>query len=164
MKRLMLLAASLVFLFGCEPEIGDGPPNLNLGQDLCVHCNMIISDQRYAAASIVLIDGKKRVLAFDDTGDLLDYHVANPQIEVIKRYVGDANTRAWIEFEKAHFVHAPTVHTPMGSGILAYASEADAQAAAEKHAGRRVSATEIGAVRASPGSAAESCCGTKAGG
>jgi copper chaperone NosL len=160
----MLLAASLMFLVGCEPEVGDGPPDLKLGQDLCIHCNMIITDQRYAAASIAIVDGKKRVLAFDDTGDLLDYHRANPQIEVIKRYVGDASTRAWIEFERAHFVHAPTVHTPMGSGILAYASEADAQAASEKHEGRRVNATEIGAVRANLGSATESCCGTKAGG
>ena len=166
MKRaLVTFVAVLVSLAlpGCEQEIADAPPEIRFGHDVCVHCNMIITDSRHAAASLVRVDGMRKALLFDDIGDMLDYHRANAGLSIERQFVHDHETKQWIVVTEAHFVHAPEVHTPMGSGILAYASVANARAAAEKNAGRLLTPPELSEFRASSDSAsAAPCCESKA--
>lgn len=149
-RRWASLGILAVLIVGCEREVSEGPPAIKFGQDECVHCGMIISDQRAAAASIVVSDGKRRALLFDDIGDLIDYHKQKPDPVATRRYVADFKTRGWIEFESAYFVHAPQVHTPMGSGLLAFAAEADADDAARQHDGRRLDSEQLTALRPQP--------------
>jgi nitrous oxide reductase accessory protein NosL len=153
-KRLLdpiLLAVVLCIpVLGCEPAVTDGPPSIRLGQDLCAHCGMIITDARSAAGSIVEVDGQRSRVLFDDIGDMIDYH-ARPDAEpVLRRYVTDFKTRQWVTFEQAHLVHAPAVHTPMGSGLLAFTLSQDAQAAAREHPGRVLTPDEAVALRQGP--------------
>lgn len=145
--RVALLAILLtagVGVGGCDKEPGDGPPVVRFGQDVCAHCNMIVTDPRSVAASVVLRDGRRQVLVFDDLLDQVKHHATNPGEPVVKRYVSDYATKAWVDAAAAKYVRAEGVHTPMGSGLLAFATDAAADAAAEQHGGRRIAFEALG--------------------
>ena len=42
---------------GCADRSADGPPVVHYGQDVCAACNMIVSEERFAAALVVKTDG-----------------------------------------------------------------------------------------------------------
>jgi copper chaperone NosL len=129
---------------GCREAEIDGPPELKLGHDECVHCGMIINDARYAAAALIEVDGRTKAVVFDDIGDLVDYATDNPSVVIRKRYVADYVTRKWLVADEATIVHVPDLHTPMGSGLIAFSSvEA---AAAQK--GRSIPFKDLPAHRA----------------
>jgi hypothetical protein len=123
---------------------------------------MIISDARFAAASIITRDGKRTALLFDDLGDMIDFHRLNPAEPPVEQYVADYSTRRWISFTDAHFVHAPETHTPMGSGLLAFADANSAQSAAATHRGTTLSAASILRLREAKPSDSDPCCTQKA--
>lgn len=126
MKTLAALAI-MCLLAGCSETAIDGPPDIRFGQDECVHCGMIISDDRCAAAAIVQIDGQRRYALFDDIGDLFEYERSQKDISVLSRYVRDYDSRQWIDAGQAQFVRIPGLATPMGSGLIAYADRGDAE-------------------------------------
>lgn len=156
--RLVVGISLLALLAGCEAELPDGPPAIRLGLDECVHCGMIISDQRSAAASIILVNGKRQALLFDDIGDMLDYHQRHTDLAIHRRYVSDYQTRQWIEFSAASYVYAPDVQTPMGSGLLAYTVADDAARATAQYSGRQATSDELPAIRTKPATARATCC------
>lgn len=147
MRYAFVLCIALLAI-GCEKELADGPPTIKYGVDKCDHCNMIISDARCAAAMLVRVDGKRKAVLFDDIGDLIDWQREHVGTTVERRYVADYATREWVAFDQALFVHAPEAHTPMGSGILAFAKQADADSATQGGAGRIVSVKQLEALRA----------------
>jgi nitrous oxide reductase accessory protein NosL len=164
--RRSLWAAGWVLalaLAGCEVELPPGPPAVQLGHDLCVHCGMIISDQRFAAATVVLRDGKRTALLFDDIGDLIDYHRETPTEVAVERYVTDYNTKAWVAFDQASFVVAADAHTPMGSGLHAVSTPAAANALAEQLRGKVVPASLVAAVRSGQEQHGACCTGRNGG-
>jgi copper chaperone NosL len=142
MKRLLSLLA-LLLLAGCQEAVPEGPPELKLGRDECVHCGMIINDARYAAAALVVVDGKRKSVVFDDIGDLVDYATDNPSAVIEKRYVADFATKQWLVAEEAVILHVPDLHTPMGSGLIAFGS---VEAAAGQK-GQRVLFKDLPALR-----------------
>jgi copper chaperone NosL len=115
---LLLMVASLVP--GCGGSTDDGPPHVELGRDECVHCGMILTDERSVAAILVSRDAQLTPLLFDDIGDLIDYERANPKLQVVRRYVHDFETRQWIDASQAVFLRSTQLHTPMGSGIAGF--------------------------------------------
>jgi copper chaperone NosL len=145
-----LVSLVVLFVSGCEKEVADAPPTIRLGHDLCVHCNMIISDARHAASALVRIDDKRKAVLFDDIGDLIDYQAANQGMQFERTFVTDFDTRQWVEFGKACFVVAPEVHTPMGSGFLAFASPQGAAAAANVLGGQVKTPEELVGIRTAP--------------
>lgn len=147
MRFVPALIALLLVIAGCEKPVLDGPPELKLGRDTCAHCGMIISDARYAAATIANSNGNRQVLLFDDIGDQIDYEAEHKDISPVARYVHDHATREWIRFDAAHYVHAPTLHTPMGSGLIAHRDADAASKAATQHNGRVVSAQQLPEIR-----------------
>ncbi len=126
MKRSLLMLAVLL-IAGCQEAVVDGPPELKLGRDECVHCGMIINDARYAAAALIEADGRVKAVVFDDIGDLVAYAADSPAAVIRKRYVADYATKQWLVAEEAVIVHVSDLHTPMGSGLIAFSS-ADAAA------------------------------------
>ena len=52
-----VLAAGLILASGCGRRSDTGPPELHYGQDVCAACNMIVSEERFAAAVVARIDG-----------------------------------------------------------------------------------------------------------
>jgi copper chaperone NosL len=112
-------------LAACAANLG--PVDIENG-DMCSFCRMAISEKQFVA-EIILAD--ETVLKFDDIGCMLRYQKAKPSADkpsVI--YVVDSETRQWLKTDDAYFIRSQTVKTPMGSGIIAFASATSAGDAA----------------------------------
>ena len=104
-------------LIGCSSDLR--PVDIENG-DMCSFCRMAISEKQFAAE---MITAEESVLKFDDVGCLLRYLKARadaPNAAAI--YVADSDNKKWLKAEDAFFVRSTTVKTPMGSGIIAFAS------------------------------------------
>ena len=157
MKKLVFGVLVALVVFGCARENPDAPPRIRYGQDECVLCGMIVSDERHAAALRITEDGRQRDLFFDDIGDLIEYERDNADLQVTRRYVHDFKTRQWLDASTAHFVQTDGVHTPMGSGIVAFADPAHAEAQKAEKGGKLLSFAKLPAAHF--GSDAP-CCAT----
>jgi copper chaperone NosL len=118
------LIALVLTLVGCKENL-DEPPKIRWGEEVCAHCNMIISDKRFAAA-ITLKSGEVR--KYDDLGCLLkEYSKYSGEIHRVwvHRYDGESSGRltclhtCWLDARQACFVQSPSIQSPMGSGIAA---------------------------------------------
>jgi len=120
--KVIQLAALLLTLPGCTQPRPEGPPEIRYGQAECAHCGMIVTDDRYASAIRATIENEHRDFFYDD----LKCMYLNDRREKLpaeaRRYVHDAETRAWLSIDQARFILDPEVQTPMGSGILAFAT------------------------------------------
>ena len=87
--------------------------------DMCSFCRMAISEKRYAAEVIM---NDESVFKFDDIGCMLRYQKAKGSAEAAAIYVADSETKKWLKVDDAFFVRSTTAKTPMGSGIVAFAS------------------------------------------
>lgn len=123
-----LLAATL--LTGCAADPAPGPPDIRFGRDLCLHCGMVIVDERAAAA--LQLDGPApdQPPVFDDVGCLIDHLAAAPASSSARAWVKDHDTRAWLPASDATYALSDDIETPMGSGLAAFASPEAARAAA----------------------------------
>lgn len=115
------------------------PPTIHYGEDLCELCNMIISEERHAAAYVT---GDGRGHAFDDIGDMLRAH-QEMQEEVTAFFVHDYEDRAWIRAETAHYVLSDSLTTPMASGLAAFSASEEAQALAAELQGQVLTFDEL---------------------
>lgn len=120
-----LVAVAALLLAACaSEETAPPPPEIAYGLDACAECNMIISEPRFAAASLTA-DGA--MSKFDDIGDMLAFHAKQPELAVRAWFVHDYDTEDWLRGEAAFFVASASVHSPMGHGIAAFAQRADAE-------------------------------------
>ena len=135
MKRtiaMLALPAAMLTLGACEETKSAGPPQVRLGDSVCAQCNMIISDERWATATMV--DGPRGPEArlFDDLNCQVDYETDNPDLTIRARWSHNHATRAWLPTESARFLMSPNLRTPMGSQVAVFASAEEAnQAKAE---------------------------------
>ena len=117
------------------------PANIELGQDACAECRMVIVSLS-TAAQIVTPGEEPRF--FDEIGCLRDYmsnHV-NPPAAGTVVYVADHQTGRWLEADRAVFTRT-AVSTPMASGILAHADVASRDADPAARGGAPVSIREV---------------------
>lgn len=103
-----------------EPQ----PPVIIYGQDVCDECGMLISEARYAAATLV-VDGEPH--KFESIGDMVLYHMERPDQTVRAWFVHDYNSEVWVAGEAAFYVVSAEIHSPMGVGIAAFETQADAE-------------------------------------
>jgi copper chaperone NosL len=137
-QRLVFM---LILLAACSRQPGDPqPPEIIYGQDMCDGCGMIISEARFAAATL-LHNGELR--KFDDLGEMLVYHMDNPQDQVKAWFVHDFYSEAWLRGEKAFFVKNENLITPMGMHIVAFEEQAQAQSFLEEQGGKLYSLDEL---------------------
>ncbi len=133
MRRLITIASfsvCVLTLGACDDRATDGPPDLRLGEDVCVQCNMIISDRRWATATIVEGPRGPEPRLFDDFNCQVRYEVKNDKEVVVHRWSHDHGTSQWLPTGEATFIMADKLRTPMGSRVAAFASpEAAAEAA-----------------------------------
>jgi copper chaperone NosL len=101
---------------------------------------MQIDEARFAAATM-LTSGA--YLKFDDIGEMLTYHMEHPQDQVTAWFVHDYQSESWLRGEEAFFARSADLQTPMGSGIAAFAEQADAEAFAREHNGQVFSLDEL---------------------
>ncbi len=122
---LALVALAIASCGGSDDALS--PPEIRYGEDVCDHCNMIISEPRFAAAYSTTAGDTRR---FDDIGEMFLY--AHERGEEVRAFwVHDYHSEAWVEAAQATFVHDPQVTTPMGWSILAFGAEGDAQSYAQ---------------------------------
>jgi nitrous oxide reductase accessory protein NosL len=99
---------------------------------------MILSDERCAAA--LLIDGNQsdgqQSLLFDDIGDMVEYEHSHSGLKVKKEFVHDFQTRQWLPASAATYMISEEIQTPMGSGIVAFASADRARASSAENSGK----------------------------
>jgi copper chaperone NosL len=123
----------LAFGAACGNSGALQPPEMYYGHDVCEECSMIISDAKYAAATI---DLKGNAHKFDDIGGMLIYHMDHPEAQVRAWFVHDYNTGAWLRGETAFYVRAALADAPMGDGIAAFAERTAAENFAARMHGR----------------------------
>ncbi len=139
--RLLLLGlVSLVLLGACAPAATpETPPVIRYGEDVCDSCGMIISDPAYAAAYVTKTGETRR---FDDIGEMVtSYRKQREEVAVF--WVHDRGTHEWLRATTAHFVVSPYIHTPMGYGVAAYATESHAGEQAAQLTGRVLTFDEL---------------------
>lgn len=135
--------AAILFAHGCDQAPLSGPPELRLGRDECAECGMLISEDRCCAALLVETppaSGHRTHLLYDDLGCLLDAEIHRVgEFTVLERHVRDHPARMWLRAESAVFLKAPpdNVHTPMASGMVAFANPAQADSEAIRSSGTR---------------------------
>lgn len=121
------LLLGLLLATACQQTVDTSqPPEIAYGQDVCDNCNMLISEEKFAAAYWTA-DGQAR--RFDDLGEMVSYMQSNPE-EIASVWVHDVNSAEWLPAEDAFFVMNAGLSTPMGTGIVAVAGEAEAKALA----------------------------------
>jgi len=119
---------------GCVGEHRRRPPVIRYGRDVCDECRMIISEERFSAASF---NSEGEAVRFDGIGCLIRYHVRHP-LHAEKTWVHDYQSEKWVQADSAFFVSTQTVATPMGSGIVAFASQSEAARFMSDHGGTSV--------------------------
>jgi copper chaperone NosL len=121
----MMTAGLLVILAlaACGKSAYEAAP-IHEGVDRCAVCNMLIKDDANAT-EIVLKD--KRVLKFDDIGDMFDWTGKNGMNDVAVRYVRDFYTKDWVKLEDAAYINDKEHPSPMQHGIVAFKDKAGAQ-------------------------------------
>jgi copper chaperone NosL len=124
--------AVLALVFASCGSERSGPPDIAYGRDVCDECHMIISEARYASA-YRSADGEDRI--FDDIGDMIAFGRERDELVEATAWVHDYDTEAWLDAPDAWFVRADELETPMGGGVVAFATEASANAFAEPRDG-----------------------------
>jgi copper chaperone NosL len=120
-----------ILLAACSAGSGEPqPPDIHYGEDVCDACGMLISDAKFAAASV---DQDGTAHKFDDIGDLVDYYTQHDKAKVKAYFVHDYPSEKWLRAEQAFFVVSPKIQTPMAHGVAAYADRVAAEAAAQKY-------------------------------
>jgi copper chaperone NosL len=139
---LLLLGALLT---GCSNQAeASGPPEISYGRDICIECNMIISEPRFAAA-YRLDDGD--IKSFDGIGELVKHAQLNDEFDrVVFAWVHDFNSEDWILASDAIYVAGPEIVTPMGHGIVAFTTDSDARQFAADVGGHVMSWDEVAAL------------------
>lgn len=134
---LLVMVVLTLLLAGCSQATEIKPPTIRYGEDKCADCDMIINDERFAAAAIREISaGDYESLLFDDIGDLVRYLTQHKDQTFVASYVHDYDTKAWIEAEKAVYVDSDTLKTPMATGLAASSSQGGAEALAAQWNGK----------------------------
>jgi len=134
-----LLAFCLTLAACAQQPAEPQPPEIIYGQDLCDNCGMIISEAKYAAATLLVEGGSHK---FDDISDMVIYHLDHPN-EVVKAwFVHDYNSEAWIRGETATYVRGD-INTPMGGGIVAFENKAEAESVAAEVNGKVMNFDEM---------------------
>ncbi len=124
-----LLCAGLPVIVACHRDDRTGPPTLRLGRDECAECGMTIHEERSAAAILVDRNGRSDYLLFDDIGCLLDTERSKGnELKVVARFVHDQAGSDWVRGDDAVFLatDGSKLHTPMASGLAAYADRTGA--------------------------------------
>ncbi len=131
-RSLFVLTITILSLFivaGCGDDAADGPPVVHLGEDVCAECGMIISDERFAAATIIEDErGGATSLLFDDFNCQINHEMNHRETVIFNRWAHDHSTMEWLPATDAVYVRAPDLRTPMASHIAAFAKQADAEA------------------------------------
>lgn len=93
------------------------PPELMMGSDVCEECGMVVSDARYAAATLIESGHTHK---FDDMAEMFIFQAKHPEDVVRAWFVHDYEAETWMRGETAFYVMSREIHSPMGYGVVAF--------------------------------------------
>ena len=128
-RAALFAAAIAATLAGCDQPAADAPPEIRLDDSVCYQCNMIISDERWATATIIAGPRGAEARLFDDFNCQVHFEVENPDEQIITRWSHSHATREWLRTEHATFLVAADIRSPMSSQTAAFSTEEEAKAA-----------------------------------
>ena len=138
---LSLYRAVLLWTAACAPSGPPPPADLDPANDACRFCRMAVSDPRSAAQ---IAAPSEEPTFFDDIGCLKSYLEQNPSLPPgAVAYVSDHRSGVWVPAGSALYVRSPSVETPMGSGLLAYADAASRDADPDATGGAPLSSEDV---------------------
>jgi len=115
--------AAAALLQACQ-KAPAAPEPIRPAEDTCAFCRMQIAQTKFAA-EILNADGD--AVKFDDIGCFRAYRAAHPETRSAEAWVIDSETGAWLRAADAKYLLDAPDRTPMGFGIVAYASEVRAR-------------------------------------
>ncbi len=121
----------VVVLAGCGSETNDGPPSVRFGDSICAECGMIVSDERFATATIIEADRGNEPQIFDDFNCQMIFESKHTELTIVDRWSHDHGSNEWMHMADAWFVQSDQLHTPMASNIASFLTQSDAMAFAE---------------------------------
>ncbi len=133
---LLGVVAGVVFLW---PSQRTGTEAIVYGRDACAHCRMHISQAGFAGE---MRDRDGVLTKYDDVGCMLQAMAAKHR-EIPEVWVEDHDGNGFVPLLTAQLVHDPDGRTPMGYGIVAFATAAAAATYAQSHGGQLVSLEDI---------------------
>jgi copper chaperone NosL len=127
-KRACAFFAALLLsvVIGCDSS--EIKPVDIYPEDMCSHCRMTISDQRFAS-EIITVAGE--VFKFDDLGCMERFKDKSSDLKIAATFVKDYETKNWISHERSTIVQT-SLKTPMSSGKVALADSVRAKEFLEK--------------------------------
>ena len=109
-----------------------GPVPIHWGEEECAHCQMVISDERYAAQ---VVDSRGKAWKFDSIECMLGFLGDDARSSGgYVAYVADGRD-GWLPAESSYFVQSEQIRSPMGGGYIAVGDEASAAARAREVGG-----------------------------
>lgn len=126
----------VVFLWPAPPS---GPEPLRYGVDACADCRMPVTRPGFGGE---LRDADGRLATYDDVGCLLRAMVKRHG-EMPGAWVEDHAGGGLVSLLDAHLVRGLHIETPMGSGIVAFADGAAAEAFAAANGGTAVALEDL---------------------
>lgn len=117
-RRVGWLVVLALVVAACGSSPAEGPPDIQYGRDICVQCNMIISEIGHAAA-YRLDDGTEK--KFDGVGEMVLHGREQNELGRADAWVHDYWTEEWVDAGDAFYVPTMAVASPMGHGIFAFA-------------------------------------------
>lgn len=93
---------------------------------------MILSDERFATATLVEGDRGPEHRLFDDFNCQINFEAGGAPSPVLERWVHDHETRVWVRAASATYVRSPQLRTPMASEVAAFTTREDATRAASE--------------------------------
>lgn len=136
---LTVLAAAVAGIVLLWPAPASGPEPIAYGRDACASCRMLISRPGFAG-ELRAPDGT--LTKYDDLGCLLRGLLAAHR-ETSEAWVEDHATGRLVSLLSAFLVRGPGEHTPMGSGLVAFAGADAADAYAAAHGARVTTLADV---------------------
>lgn len=121
----------VLFFISCSTE----PQPLVVGKDECYFCKMPVADAKFGAE---IITEKGKLYKFDDIGCMINFIKNNLNVNVkVKNIlaVNYASNQKFLNVNECAFLKSSDLHSPMNSGIAAFASINEAQGFLKKFAG-----------------------------
>jgi copper chaperone NosL len=135
-RGLLLLVAALL-LAACAA----GPQAVHWGVEECAHCQMVISDERFAAQ---VVDRRGNTYKFDAIECMADFVNGDRLAAADLHSAWIAHGRdGWVNVTDAAFLHSDNTRSPMGGGYTAHADVAAARALQAEVGGRLLTWDEL---------------------
>ncbi|MFQ5538136.1 MAG: nitrous oxide reductase accessory protein NosL [Gemmatimonadota bacterium] len=135
----LLLIGALATQACADPQ----PRPIVLGVDQCAHCLMTVADEGHAAEAVTTTG---KVYTLDSVECLVAFihHDISPEEKIASLWVTDfANRPTLVRAEDAFYLKSPTLPSPMGLGLTAFAREQDRDGAVNSLGGEPLDWAEV---------------------